>query len=190
MAKQETRKKILKSAEKLFSINGYDGVPTKMIANEAGITEMTLFNHFPSKELLYKTVAKEIYRTVEIKSVFSELTYDDLQKDLVRISVKLIENFMNNKYILMMRLKEKQSFHDDDSFRIENDPLKAQIKPIFESYREKGMINGTSESVALLFIAGVKGLFYICILDDKNENEIKGIINAFISTFCHGVICK
>ncbi|MFT5873618.1 MAG: hypothetical protein ACI8WT_002565 [Clostridium sp.] len=139
---------------------------------------------------IYKTVAKERYRKVEIKSVFSELTYADLEKDLMRISVKLIENFMNNKYLLMMRLKEKKTFQNDESFRIEKDPLKNQIKPFFESYREKGVINGTSESKALLFIAGVKGLFYVCLLDDKSEEEIKGIISAFVSTFCHGVICK
>ncbi len=46
MAKKDTRQRILKTAEELFSMNGYDGVPTKHISKEAGVTEMTLFNHF------------------------------------------------------------------------------------------------------------------------------------------------
>jgi AcrR family transcriptional regulator len=56
MSKEETRKKILKAAEALFSKNGYDGVPTKKIAKEAGITEMTLFNHFSTKKLLLSEI--------------------------------------------------------------------------------------------------------------------------------------
>jgi AcrR family transcriptional regulator len=190
MAKQETRKNILKAAEELFSKNGYDGVPTKIIANEAGVTEMTLFNHFQNKELLYKTVVKERYLAVEIQSVFSELTYQDLEKDLKRISIKLIENFMDNKNILMMRLKEKENFQNDESFRIEQDPLVEQITPVFKSYEKKGLINGSGESVALLFMSAVKGLFYIFLLDDKSEEEIKVKISDFVSTMCNGIICR
>lgn len=190
MAKQDTRKKILKAAEELFSKNGYDGVPTKVIANEAGITEMTLFNHFHSKELLYKTVVKERYLAIEIESVFSELTYDDLEKDLKIISAKLIVNFMDNKNILMMRLKEKQSFQNDDNFRIEQDPVLKQITPVFKSYGKKGVINGSSEGAALLFIVTIKGLFYVFLLNDISEEEIKVTINAFVNTICNGMICK
>ena len=190
MSKEDTRKKILEAAETLFSSNGYDGVATKVIAKEAGITEMTLFNHFPQKELLYKTVVKERYIATDINSVFNNLTYKDLEKDLKIISNALIGFFIKNKNILMMRLKEQKNFLNDRDFRLDRDPVLNQIMPIFKLYGEKGMINGTSERAALLFMGSIKGLFYVSLLDDKEEQEIKELINDFVMTICNGLIRK
>lgn len=36
----------------LFAENGYDATPTADVARHAGVSEMTLFRHFPNKELL------------------------------------------------------------------------------------------------------------------------------------------
>ncbi len=188
MAKEETRNKILSAAEKLFSRDGFDGVPTKKIADEAGITEMTLFNHFAKKKMLYKTVVKERYLAIEIKSILAELTYDDLEQDLNKVAEVLIGNFMDNKMILMMRLKEKQSFQDDEVFSLEKDPILTQLLPVFETYEKKGVINGQSEKVALLFMATFKGLCHICLLENKSLEAIKALIQDYVGTFCHGVI--
>ena len=187
MAKEDTRNKILTAAEKLFSKNGYDGAATKMIASEAGVTEMTLFNHFANKKLLYKSVVKERYLALEIESVISTLTYDDLEKDIMKISLALFDHFVNNKTILMMRLKEKQSFQNDKSFTMEKDPLLMQIKPVFETYGKKGSINGSSERAALLFMAAFKGLCHICILENMKEDDFKVLIRDYVRTICQGM---
>lgn len=187
MAKLKTREKILKAAEELFSKNGYDGVPTKLIASEAGVTEMTLFNHFKNKELLYNNIVKERYLTIEIESIFSELSYDKLEQDLKRISVKLIENFVENRKLLLMRLKEKQNFHNDEVFSIENDPLLKQITPVFISYAKNGLINQPGENAARLFIVAFKGICHICLLEDKSEEYITLLINNYVSTICNGM---
>lgn len=188
MAREDTRIKILKAAEKLFSKNGYDGVATKAIAKEAGITEMTLFNHFPKKTILYTTVIKERYMSTEIKSIFADLTFNDLEKDLVVISNGLVKRLTDNKNILLMRLKERESLHKDSAFKLERDPVLSQIVPVFKLYGEKGIINGSGESDALLFMASLKGLFYVSVLDDKNDEEIRKLTNDFVIKFCNGVI--
>lgn len=190
MAKKDTRQKILKAAEELFSKNGFDGVPTKVIASEAGITEMTLFNHFSSKELLYKTIVKESYLSIGFESVLSELSYEDLESDLKIISSILIKNFVSNRNQLMMRLKEKQSFQNDENFSIAKDPLLKQIKPVFKNYDEKGLIQGPYDKTALLFMATFKGLCHLCLLENKNEKSINALVHEYITTFCHGVMSK
>lgn len=186
MAKLETRKRILKAAEELFSRNGFDGVATKLIASEAGVTEMTLFNHFNNKKHLYKTVVKERYDAAEIIEVLSEVTYEDLEKDLLLIAGKLIERYWLNKNILMMRMKEKESFHNDKSFKMEQDPILAQILPVFESYESKGKLRGSSKETALTFLASMKGLLYVSLLDEKNEAEVKIMIESFVVGICYG----
>jgi AcrR family transcriptional regulator len=188
MSKEDTRMKILVAAEKLFSTKGYDGVPTKEIAIEAGITEMTLYNHFPKKELLYKSVVKERYIKTEINSVFANLTYNDLENDLKTISNNLIGSFIKNKSILMMRLKEQKNFLEDKDFKLDNDPVLNQMMPIFKLYGEKGLIQGSCERAALLFMGSIKGLFYVCLLDDKEEEEIKELIDDFVVTICKGLL--
>jgi len=187
MAKNKTRDNILKSAEKLFAENGYDGVPTKEIALQAGITEMTLFNHFHSKEQLYKAVVKERYLAIEIKSCFPELSYDSLEHDLKIISDRILTNYIDNKTILKIRLKEKQSFHEDETFKIENDPILIQITPIFMTYYKKGDLRISGEKAALLFISTLKGLCHICLLENRKQDDIHELIDEYVTTFCIGM---
>ncbi|WP_344222639.1 helix-turn-helix domain-containing protein [Kribbella sancticallisti] len=49
---EQTRIRLLTAALRLFGERGYDAVGTAEIAAEAGVTEMTLFRHFPSKASL------------------------------------------------------------------------------------------------------------------------------------------
>ncbi len=58
MKASERKSKIVDVAVWLFSQKGYDGVSTKTIAEGAGISEATVFRHFPSKESLYAEVSR------------------------------------------------------------------------------------------------------------------------------------
>jgi AcrR family transcriptional regulator len=50
MRKQETRRRIAATAFDLFTRRGFDAVTVAEVAAAAGVTEKTVFNHFPSKE--------------------------------------------------------------------------------------------------------------------------------------------
>jgi TetR/AcrR family transcriptional regulator len=52
----ETEQKILDAALKLFSEKGYGGATTRVIAAEAGFTEMTLYTKFKTKQNLFDQV--------------------------------------------------------------------------------------------------------------------------------------
>jgi len=54
----ETEKQgdILRAAEKLFAANGFAESSTASIAKAAGVTERTLFKHFPTKQLLFRRI--------------------------------------------------------------------------------------------------------------------------------------
>lgn len=190
MAKLKTREKILIAAEELFSKNGFDGVPTKLIATEAGVTEMTLFNHFKNKALLYKTVVKERFLESDFESMISDVTYDNLEKDLKNISEKMIELFLNNKKILLMRLKERQNFMNDPRFTLEHDPIYESLKPVLNTYSEKNKIKMLGDDAAMLFVASLKGILYVSIIEDKSETFINNLVNGFITTFCNGMISR
>ena len=50
--RQRTRQRLLEAALALFEARGYAQTTTAQIAEAAGVSEMTLFRHFPSKDRL------------------------------------------------------------------------------------------------------------------------------------------
>jgi AcrR family transcriptional regulator len=62
----QTRAKILEVANRLFLERGYDTVTVAEVARQAGVSSVTVFNHFPRKEDLFldrAADAVEILRT-------------------------------------------------------------------------------------------------------------------------------
>jgi len=56
LSRAERREKIVEAALRTFSRHGYRGATTRELARGAGVTEVTLFRHFPSKENLFGAV--------------------------------------------------------------------------------------------------------------------------------------
>jgi AcrR family transcriptional regulator len=48
--KQQTRRLILETASRLFAARGFDAVTVAEVARAADVSEMTVFNYFPTKE--------------------------------------------------------------------------------------------------------------------------------------------
>ena len=56
-----TKEKILKESAILFSELGYKGTSVRKIAQEVGIKQSALYNHFKNKEEIFLEVAKDIF---------------------------------------------------------------------------------------------------------------------------------
>ena len=54
----EIRDRILEAAARVYALHGYRGATTRLIANEAGVNEVTLFRTFGSKESLFEELAR------------------------------------------------------------------------------------------------------------------------------------
>jgi len=84
-----SEQKILDAALKIFSQNGYGGARTRIIANESGFTEMTLFRKFESKENLFNQVLKKNQEIV-MKDFNSLVVLDETQPTKERFSSLII----------------------------------------------------------------------------------------------------
>jgi AcrR family transcriptional regulator len=56
----DTRQKLIDAALKLFGERGYASTPTRAIAAEAGVNEVTLFRHFGNKDNLFKACIESV----------------------------------------------------------------------------------------------------------------------------------
>lgn len=105
-----TEKKILDAALKVFAERGYDGAKTKLIAEKSGFTEMTLFRKFGTKQNLFKMVLTKNQEIIlaDFNSVLDQSLAkqsDDPFKVLIERTVTVVED--NFEYIKIL-LNEKQ----------------------------------------------------------------------------------
>lgn len=59
--KEEKRACAIASAQELFFEQGYARTTLAQIAKSAGLSTGTLFNHFPTKELIFETIVKHFW---------------------------------------------------------------------------------------------------------------------------------
>lgn len=107
--KDSTHDRILEAALKLFSSKGYLGATTREIANEAGVAEVTLFRHFPSKETLLEEMFKKrsfLPTLNELIPQALELPYED---GLTLIANRLLDTLIQLKdWIRVMHTEMKR----------------------------------------------------------------------------------
>jgi len=77
----ENRQRVLKAATDSFLARGYSS-SVDDIARRAGVAKQTVYHHFPSKDRLFKEVARDL-----AMSVLVELGGDDVRAALLRFAV-------------------------------------------------------------------------------------------------------
>jgi AcrR family transcriptional regulator len=110
MKMDKTEKKILDAALKVFAEKGYDGAKTKLIANESGFTEMTLFRKFGTKENLFNQVLK--FNSDQITKDLEQLFIPSMEKSkdlqfLIESVIAMVEN--NFEYIKILLNEDHKS---------------------------------------------------------------------------------
>jgi AcrR family transcriptional regulator len=78
------KEKLLATAERLFAELGFDGVSTKMLSNDAGLTVGAIYHHFDSKLAVYQA-------TLEYSLGKLPLAPANLLNDSVDIAAQLTE---------------------------------------------------------------------------------------------------
>ncbi|MDP5275549.1 TetR/AcrR family transcriptional regulator [Chengkuizengella axinellae] len=154
-----TKEKILQASLKLFSENGYKGATLKKIALEAGVTEMTVFRIFETKEKIYEEIMSTFSSAAPLIRAYleKEATYD-LETDLKNIAHIFYNQMLDNAHIIMIIFKEK----DIKSVITEKSLLELKYLFVlyFEKMKEKGkMIDVNSDTITFAFLTSTIGTF-------------------------------
>jgi AcrR family transcriptional regulator len=154
----EKQKAILEAAETLFSEKGFNASPTAEIAKKAGVTERTLFKHFPSKEVLLKrlifgVIVKVILR-IQLKKVraFTQTPYASAREFILAVGKDRIQNVKKHAprlRILLLELVQNASFRQQFTKiwkqHIWNDLLKT-----VEEFQKKGQLRSDLPAAAIV----------------------------------------
>jgi AcrR family transcriptional regulator len=105
-SKEETRKKLLEATLRLISEKGYLGATTREIAKEAGVTEITLFRHFGSKERLFEEVLQRFTFLPLLKEIIPKVMDRSAEDALTEIGLKFFETLKERKGMVKIMLSE------------------------------------------------------------------------------------
>jgi AcrR family transcriptional regulator len=143
----DTREKILETAMRLFSGQGYGNTSLSQVAKEAQVSKALIFWHFENKEKLFRSA---IQRTLEpyVVNVLDDLeglSELDQIKRLIDEYYKFVsENLYSVKFVLSLILREEK--HPDDVVGHMNELQRVYhnlLADIIDSGRQKGVFRAT-----------------------------------------------
>jgi AcrR family transcriptional regulator len=112
MQKTTTQDLLLEASLKLISEKGYLRATTREIAHEAGVTELTLFRHFGSKEKLFEEVLNNYTFLPKLKDLLPELDHLPCEEALALLSVRFIQTLKKRKAMIRIMLAEINLYPD------------------------------------------------------------------------------
>ena len=190
---KNTEQKILDAAVKVFSSDGYAGATTRKIAQEANVTEVTLFRKFQSKENLLKEVLiKNRHSISTLNKLLNVNKNADIERDLCILGKEIAKDMQDEKkdsisYMFMFMLFEEGRRRPELAEILES-VFKTNIERLSE-YFELQMKNGkirniNAQSAALTFVsyfscsAFLRGIFVDYPLS-YNDKEVENFIDIF-----------
>lgn len=187
---RSTKEKILESALKLFSAKGYLGATTREIAKEAGVAEVTLFRHFPSKENLLEGVLKNYSFLPELKHILPELSSLKYEDALFVIIRSFLDSLFLRKDITKIMKTEILTHPEQVTrfFRPFLDELYDTIASYFEEMQKKGLCREFDTRLGGRALLGMifsyfeveEFIFQRQSTQEDYEKTIKEFINIFI----------
>ncbi len=105
---EDTRQRILQAARQLFSEVGYALATTRLIAEAAGVNEVTLFRHFGSKKALLMACLGEIDAT-GFSATFEADLSGDYFSDILVMARHQVSDMRANVEVLRMLLCDVRS---------------------------------------------------------------------------------
>jgi AcrR family transcriptional regulator len=190
---RNTEQKILDAAVKVFSSEGYAGATTRKIAQEANVTEVTLFRKFQSKENLLKEVLiKNRHAISTLNHLLNVNKNVDIERDLCILGKEIAKDMQDEKkdsisYMFMFMLFEEGRRRPELAEILES-VFKTNIDRLSE-YFELQMKNGkirniNARSAALTFVsyfscsAFLRGIFVDYALS-YSDKEVENFIDIF-----------
>lgn len=192
MSEGTTRDRMIEAAIKLVNEKGYKGATTKMIAERAGVNEVTLFRHFGSKKGLVEAAidkysfADHVSETLETKVMW------DINKDLPMLVKEYQELLEQKREIILISLKEAGAFPELDRMiaRVP-ETYKKKLMDYFDQMMQQGKIRRTdAEILATNFIFLNFGYFLLksrlhSVAEDMSVDDF---IHQNIASFIHSII--
>ncbi len=193
VSEEDTHRRILKSALKLFANKGYDGTTTKDLASASGVAEGTLFRYFPNKKAILIEVATSGWVEI-LTDLLTELSEMGSYKAVAQVMRRRMFRMKENSDLLRVCFIEAQ-FHPELREKIQSEVI-AKMTDVAEVFFQTAMDKGIYRKMNPKIVAQVfLGMFAIAgfsektiISPDASPSEIKEMAEGIADIFLNGVL--
>lgn len=186
----ETRRRLIETAKKSFSENGYNGTSVRDISKSIGVSESLLYHYFPNgkRELLSEVLKKELsdFRRKlpdgDFVDLFDGMTIEEALKSIyTRLS-----GFVN-EHIDLIRIvileKEVRDFIRAEDMNKYLDGVEDFLRKFLQDRMDKGEIHGVDCRAAALVMRSMlmnMVLFSVLGINCAEENSEENVRDVFL----------
>lgn len=186
-----TRQAIMEAAYKLFLEQGYAATSMRQVADHAGIALGSIYNHFPSKEAIFRELilVRHPYRTV-LPIILNTQT-DDPEFFIRSAARTMVEGLGRNPEFIKLMLIEIVEFNGRNMTAIIEQVL-PQVLPFIQKFdSQDGVLRKLPPFV---FFRAFIGLFFSYFITELMFSGVssplvqKNNLDHFVEIFLHGVL--
>lgn len=192
--KNETKQRLLEATLKLISEKGYFGATTRDISREAGVTELTLFRHFGSKEKLFEELLNSYTFLPRLKELLPELERLPYEEALTLIATKFLMTLKERKAMIKIMVTEIHSYPEKirDVYNEFINEIRATLAVYFVSLQKKGFFRGVTPAIAVRAFMGMLFNYFrneeIMKENGMTKKHMEQHIREFVRIFAHGTM--
>jgi AcrR family transcriptional regulator len=189
---EQTRSEIIQAAQVLFIEQGYHGTSMRQIAQKAGLAVGGLYNHFASKEDVFREVFLEYHPYRDVIPVVAAASGDTIEQFarsiLLGMSVALQKRpgFMN---LMFIELVEFRSAHVQELFGEIQPQLNRIVERVVQSHQ--GELRPLHPLMLIRIFLGMFFAYYLteAIFSAQAPAEFsQNGMDAFLDVWLHGVL--
>lgn len=196
MKKTNTKQQLLEATLELISEKGYLGATTREISHKAGVTELTLFRHFGSKERLFEELLNNYTFLPKLKELLPELESLPYDKALELIAVRFLLSLKERKAMVKIMYSEV-TIYPEKIQAVYNrfiDEIRTILAGFFEKMRKRGMLEKTSPEMAARVFLWILFSYFrseeIMRPGGMKKNTMEKNVHEIIDIFSHGTVKK
>jgi AcrR family transcriptional regulator len=190
-----TKERLLGATMKLVSEKGYVKATTREIAQEAGVSEITLFRHFGSKEKLFEGMLGQYTFLPHLKELRPQLDTLSYEEALYMIATRFLLTLKERKSFIKIMFSE-MSHYPGKIRRVYNntiDETRATLAKYFISLQKKGRLRNISpDASARTFLSMLVAYFrseeIMRGLDITKKGKMDREVREIVDIFVHGTL--
>lgn len=181
---QNTEKRIIEASFRVIECNGVSGATTRKIADEAGLSEVTLFRKFKSKDGILEAV-KEYYTQYFIDIIEDAFSYEEdssVEDYLEKIFLSLVNLPENDFNIIKFALEESHEVPEGEKvFKSIFKSIMDKLCGFFTLKIQQGEIRALNPKVIALNVFGI--IFETTVLWRLYDLDSKENIDQYFGDF-------
>lgn len=187
----KTEKRIIEATLKTLYENGSAPTTSRKIAENAGLSEVTIFRRFKSKDNLLK-ITKQYYIDYVLEEINNIFKYDNTKnfRDLLKeMGFEILNFFKTNLIIIKVAMEDVFSKENNKIIEIISDKIIENLVEIFENAIKNNKIREINTKIAAFNIYSVifQSIILKSIYGGEEIVDIDKKLDSFLDIFFNGI---